>query len=168
MNKTRLILAVVTALALTIGVAACGDSNKSDSSSSSEPTEKTDSGGSSTADNAKDAQVVDVTAGEYYFKPSTTSVKAGKVTFDVDNVGAMVHEMVVYKLAAGEKPDGLKMDGAKAVENESQNMGEVESDELGPGKKGSVTVDLKPGNYILLCNVAGHYKKGMFKAFTVS
>ena len=35
-------------------------------------------------------------------------------------------------------------------------------------ESGSVTVDLRPGTYILYCNVAGHYVMGMWTSVTVT
>jgi uncharacterized cupredoxin-like copper-binding protein len=50
-------------------------------------------------------------------------------------------------------------------EEASGDLGEVS--ELEPGKSGSLTLDLKPGNYILFCNVPGHYMAGMWTALKV-
>src|SRR6266545_2093854 len=35
-------------------------------------------------------------------------------------------------------------------------------------KTKSTTIDLKPGNYVLVCNIERHYEKGMRTAFTVT
>jgi len=40
--------------------------------------------------------------------------------------------------------------------------------ELRPHDSGSVTVDMKPGLYILYCNIAGHYVMGMWTTVTVA
>ena len=37
-----------------------------------------------------------------------------------------------------------------------------------PGTTGTVTLKLDAGNYQLLCNIAGHYKNGMYTQLTVS
>ncbi|WP_245455931.1 sulfocyanin-like copper-binding protein [Mesorhizobium sp. M7A.F.Ca.US.008.03.1.1] len=39
--------------------------------------------------------------------------------------------------------------------------------ELDPDKSGTLTVDLKAGKYLLICNVPGHYGAGMWAEFTV-
>ena len=44
-------------------------------------------------------------------------------------------------------------------------MGEVA--ETAAGKSGSVTLTLKPGKYVLLCNVPGHFLAGQYTTFTV-
>jgi uncharacterized cupredoxin-like copper-binding protein len=37
-----------------------------------------------------------------------------------------------------------------------------------PGKTRSTTLTLKAGKYVLFCNEAGHFKAGMYGAFTVA
>jgi hypothetical protein len=49
---------------------------------------------------------------------------------------------------------------------ERADKGEVS--ELDPGKSGSVTVALKAGKYLLICNVPGHFGAGMWTEFTVT
>jgi uncharacterized cupredoxin-like copper-binding protein len=39
------------------------------------------------------------------------------------------------------------------------NLGEIEG--IAPGKSGRITLTLKRGRYLLICNVAGHYQLGM-------
>ena len=38
---------------------------------------------------------------------------------------------------------------------------------LAGAKTGTVTLDLKPGKYVLVCNIEKHYAQGMRSAFTV-
>lgn len=40
--------------------------------------------------------------------------------------------------------------------------------ELKPHGSGAVTVEVKPGTYILFCNIAGHYVMGMWTLVTVT
>ena len=41
-------------------------------------------------------------------------------------------------------------------------------DHLAAGASGSVTADLKPGTYELICHVPGHYMAGQHIPFTVT
>ncbi len=41
-------------------------------------------------------------------------------------------------------------------------VGKIEEGALGPGKTAQTTLDLPPGKYVLICNVPGHYKEGMY------
>lgn len=117
------------------------------------------------------ASSVEVTVKEWSITPASTSVQAGSVTFDVSNAGPNeVHEMVVVKtdLAADAVP--TKADGSIDEEGAGVTaIGEVEDVAVGSSK--SVTVDLAPGKYLLLCNIVNgaevHYQLGMHAAFEV-
>jgi uncharacterized cupredoxin-like copper-binding protein len=97
---------------------------------------------------------------------SVRSVPKGTVSFQVRNGSKiMVHEMVVSPVKDGTKQ--LPYDAAKMQvdEDAAGHLGEVA--ELEPGKSGALTLDLKPGVYILYCNVPGHYTRGMWTLLTV-
>jgi uncharacterized cupredoxin-like copper-binding protein len=99
-------------------------------------------------------------------KVSTHDVKAGPVTFAVHNASKqLVHEMVLspVKDAATALPYDKK--GQKVDEDAAGHLGEVA--ELAPGKGGSLTIDLKPGQYILYCNIPDHYVLGMWTLINV-
>ena len=53
--------------------------------------------------------------------------------------------------------------GARA--SEAGSVGEI--GEFKPGLTKRVTLSLKPGHYVLLCNIPGHFKAGMFHVVTV-
>lgn len=97
---------------------------------------------------------------------STNQVKAGKVTFNVTNSSqTLVHEFIVAKsdqpvetLPYDEKENEIKESAVK-VANEIEDMD--------PGKSGTLTINLDPGSYLLLCNKSGHFKAGMFNRLTV-
>ena len=100
-------------------------------------------------------------------KVSRASVPQGKVTFDVTNSSKdTIHEMIVIQLAEPGKPLPY-IDNQERVDEENvPDKGEVS--ELDPGASGSLTLDLKPGAYLLICNVPGHYAAGMWTKFTVT
>ena len=77
----------------------------------------------------------------------------------------MVHEMVV---APADPPKPLPYDKAdqEVKEDAATPIGEVS--ELDPGTSGKVELDLKPGRYVLFCNVPGHYMLGMWTELTVT
>ena len=110
---------------------------------------------------------VDVVEKEWSLQPSVTSIKAGETTFIVKNDGAIGHELVVLKTDL--PPAGLHMqasDPTRADEDtDADNVGEVENSDV--GSVVSVTLNLVPGHYVLVCNIAAHYKNGMFAAFEV-
>lgn len=98
-------------------------------------------------------------------KLSRKKVKAGEVTFEVTNSSKeTVHEMLVIPAPAdGKLPYDAKE--AKFDEDKAGSLGEVE--ETDPGKSGKLTLNLKPGKYILSCNVANHFANGMWTTITV-
>jgi len=98
---------------------------------------------------------------EFKVIPSVTTVKAGKVTFVVSNVGKINHEMVVVKTIV---PPGKLKENAEHEVSEKGSVGEAVVDH---GKTGRVTLTLKPGKYQLLCNLPSHYSAGQYIGFTV-
>jgi plastocyanin len=90
-------------------------------------------------------QTVELVATEFAFDPADVSVdEAGETTFTVSN--------------EGEFPHALEIEG---------NGIEEETEELGPGESGSVTVDLEPGEYELYCPVGDHRERGMVGTLVV-
>ena len=104
-------------------------------------------------------------AGPMTLTAAPDTAPAGKVTFKVTNNGTILHEMVVLKLKAGTTYDQLKVNSKNEV-SESTTVGEVGN--VPKGKTKSVTLKLKKGNYVLVCNIAKHYMLGMRAAFTVN
>jgi len=105
---------------------------------------------------------VSVVLKEWKLIPSSARIKAGKVTFLVKNDGALAHEFVVLRTDAHHH--ALAVKGGEAVETGLK--GEIVK--IVPGQKRSLTLSLKPGKYVLLCNLLGHYRAGQFAALRVS
>ena len=100
-------------------------------------------------------------------KISEKSVAAGEITFNAINSSKnLEHEMVIAKLADGATSLPYK-EGSGRVDENAPNMNLGEISELEPGEKSSLTVNLKPGKYVLYCNVGGHYASGMWTLLTV-
>ena len=136
--------------------------------SSSTKTATPSGGGGVTVPSVATGTPVAVTAGdksdtEQYLTAEPASVKAGPVTFTLTNKGTKKHEMVVLK--TDEAIDGLKVGPDNKV-SEDTTTGEVGETDI--GKSGVVTIDLKPGKYVLVCNLEKHYGQGMRVAFTVT
>lgn len=95
------------------------------------------------------------------------AAKAGKITFKVKNSSKdTIHEMIVMYRANPKDPLPYIADENRVDEDKAGDKGEVS--ELDPGASGSLTVDLKPGKYVLICNVPGHFVSGMWTEFTVN
>jgi uncharacterized cupredoxin-like copper-binding protein len=104
---------------------------------------------------------VQVTEKEWTVKPAPASAKPGKVTFVVRNAGKLAHEFVVLKTNIA--PGKLPIKGSKAAE--PGRLGKIA--EFKPGATKRLTLTLKAGKYVLICNVPAHYKAGQFGAFRV-
>jgi uncharacterized cupredoxin-like copper-binding protein len=97
---------------------------------------------------------------EFKVLASGTTVKAGKVTFTVTNVGKINHEMVVMK---SNLPPGKLPVNANHRVPEKGVVGEA--GDIHPGQTKKVTLTLPAGRYVLLCNIAGHYVAGQYSGF---
>lgn len=94
------------------------------------------------------------------------SIHAGKVTFKATNLSKeTVHEMIIAPVADENVVLPFVTNENRVDEEATHDLGEVS--ELDPGKSGSLTVDLKPGLYVLFCNVPGHFMAGMWTTLKV-
>jgi uncharacterized cupredoxin-like copper-binding protein len=114
------------------------------------------------ADAPAGSQVVAELA-DYKITVNVPSVKAGTIKIGVRNLGNMEHSFEVLKTDLPQ--DKLPVDNASAKANEDGKVGEIKS--IAAGKSASVTIELTPGKYVFICNVAGHYQLGMHTGFTV-
>lgn len=85
---------------------------------------------------------INVVEKEYAIAMDKTTIKAGSITINAKNNGSLPHNVEVKELT-------------KATDN------------IDPGKTGSLTVDLKPGTYTIICNIPGHEQLGMKMTLTV-
>jgi uncharacterized cupredoxin-like copper-binding protein len=106
--------------------------------------------------------VLNVTESEMNVTVSTHRVAAGRVTFVVRNTGTVVHELVVMRWSGNAKQMPRK--GYQVSERSA--VGEVADVE--PGHVGRATLTLKPGKYVLVCNIPGHYQLGMSTYLTAA
>ncbi len=122
---------------------------------------------------SKAAEVIKLS--EYKMRLSETSVKAGTVVFEGDNVGATKHEVV---LIAADDPKAIptKADGTIDEEKIEESTKQGEVGEIEVGKTLRHTYNLKPGKYVVFCNLTSkeagvdvsHFAKGMSAVITVS
>jgi uncharacterized cupredoxin-like copper-binding protein len=103
---------------------------------------------------------VNVSLREFTVNPSAGQAAAGRVTFRVHNGGTVAHEFVVLRT---DKPAGSLLKGARA--DETGNVGETGDLQAGASK--TLSLNLKPGHYALICNLPGHYQAGQHTDFTV-
>lgn len=105
---------------------------------------------------------VSVRLKEFKVLPSPVTARRGPVSFVVKNTGKVNHEFVVLRTSTA--PTKLRVKSGKAIE-----VGRVgETGALKPGKSRTLTLTLKVGKYVLLCNLPGHYQAGQRISFRVS
>ena len=163
MHKNRwLVLAGVVAalLSLAFFVAACGKEEEAGAPTATEGT------------------MVAVTVQEWSVNPETTSVPAGSVTFEVENIGPEhEHKFTILKtdLDAASLPtldDGSVDEADSGVEF----IDEIDEEDLPVGGSQELPVDLEAGAYVLICNIVkeedgeteSHYQQGMRTDFDVT
>ena len=135
---------------LAVSIGACGDDEKSSTSSGTTAT-------------TPGKTTVKASLGEYFIKLDQLLVPAGSVQFDVSNDGKIEHEFVIIKT----QPCARQ---ASAEKRRSQRGCRIV-----PGRYPSVNarqtktleVTLKPGKYVLICNLPGHYKAGQYTGLDV-
>jgi uncharacterized cupredoxin-like copper-binding protein len=119
---------------------------------------------------------VAATLKEWEIGLSPGTLTAGKITFNITNNGDKEHEFVVRKTDLKADALPLKDDGSGEVSEDATELTEVgDPSELAEIKAGSkdntLTVTLKPGHYVIFCNLhvedLVHYQKGMHTDFTV-
>ena len=108
---------------------------------------------------ATPGRVVDVTERDFAIKVSPRTLQAGNVVIRATNRGPDQHELIVARVRDSKLP--LRSDGLTLSEEklEKSTVGVLE-----PGQPNSVRelhVQLKPGHYVLFCNMSGHFMGGM-------
>ncbi len=110
------------------------------------------------------AATIAVALNEWALEVDEARAPAGKVTFDVANVGAVEHDFIVIRsdLAA----DALPTAGDAVDETQVEVVGRAVRIRV-RGVNVNVSLDLAAGSYVLVCNVPTHYDLGQRIAFTV-
>ena len=94
---------------------------------------------------------------DYKIVTDHPTIAAGHVVIGIRNHAAMAHELKVIKTDLA--PDQLPVDGATAKASEDGKVGELTNIPGGASRK--LVLELTPGKYVLICNIAGHYQLGM-------
>jgi len=145
LRTRRASYALVAALA--IATVACS----SDSSSSS---------GSDTSTSGEVASTVK----DFSITLDPTEVAAGQVKFSINNEGPSTHEFVVVQTDTA--PGDLPVDGALVSEDGIDVIGEAE--DIPPSTTVDLVLTLEAGQYVIICNIEGHYAQGMNAGLTVT
>jgi len=147
----------LTAMVISGGLVALGCGSDSDTTTVAE----TAAGGGA-------SKALSIDMGDYFYRPEAATAKAGSVTITAKNIGKLPHELVLARTNAA--PDALPTlpDGSvdeEELEKQDRAPGEIPETEV--GKTGKLTVDLPADNYVMYCNIPGHYAAGMYGSLTV-
>jgi uncharacterized cupredoxin-like copper-binding protein len=164
---------VVVALALIVAITGCSSSKKSTTATTTTAgggvSVTTPAAGSTVAVEVGDTNGLDGPAKSMTMTAAPSTVKAGEVTFTLKNTGTIEHEMVVILLPAGTTYDKLVPETTGPdVDKVSEDASVGEIAETAAGATATVTLNLKAGNYALVCNIAKHYAMGMVTPLTVT
>lgn len=124
--------------------------------------------GSGTSTQSAGGHTVNVTLDEYKVQVDSTSIGASKVTFQIANKGKVKHEFVILRTDIYSSPSALPTAGDKVQEDATGIEHVDEIDGLAAGEEKDLTVDLKPGTYLLICNYPGHVHDGMLAVLKVT
>lgn len=158
MKRLMVLLALLGLTAF--GLSACGGNKETTTGTTGTTTAKETAGGGG------GAGAVEVSEKEYSISPSPSSRKAGTVTFTAKNDGALAHNLWVIET---DKPAGDLPVKNSMVDSSAAGLKVIgKTPTYEPGSNETLKVKLKPGNYVLVCNVSGHYQAGMREQFTVT
>jgi caa(3)-type oxidase subunit IV len=116
--------------------------------------------------NAATGQVIDVKEVSFRIHLSQDHANAGPITFHIVN-GAddMLHEFIIIK--TDEPPGELPTDMSGRVEEDAVTI-IAAAEDIPPSNSRNLTVNLAAGQYVIVCNLPGHYLQGMRVEFTVT
>ena len=129
--------------AVAIAVAGCGGGSDDNSTSDGATQASTTGGAAATGAGGS----VTLTATDFRFNPSDSTVKSGDVSFTMKNDGQTSHSLEIEDVNGQDK--------------------ELEGD-VSPGQNGTLKVNLPPGKYEFYCPVGNHKEMGMEGEITVN
>jgi plastocyanin len=104
---------------------------------------------------------IKVTITDFAYTPSTFTVPAGaQVTLNATNNGAVEHEFAIMKLGTSVTPPFGDKD-------EGNIFWELDEIQAGTTKSATFTAPTEPGDYQIVCGLAGHIEQGMVGKLTV-
>jgi uncharacterized cupredoxin-like copper-binding protein len=117
---------------------------------------------------AAPATTLGITQKDFALVPSATTMPAGLVDLNVTDQGPTAHELLIFQTDLA--PDKLPLGPDGRVDEGGDGVLKVfdSGDNVPVGQTKTFHTALAAGNYVLVCNLPGHYKAGMHTAFTVT
>ena len=104
---------------------------------------------------------------DFKVRQDAAVVPAGTVSFRILNQGPTRHEFIVVRTDRAPEKLPLQRDGLTVNEDAPGIDLLDEVDGLDIDDRQTLVLDLAAGNYVLYCNLEGHYLGGMYAALTV-
>jgi uncharacterized cupredoxin-like copper-binding protein len=173
------LLMLLAAAGLALGLVGCSSSKKSSPVATATASSTASAETSQTPSAATPSEVTAVLS-EWKIKPEPASYKAGSVTFNVRNIGNTSHNLVIVKTDL--QPNALPTNADGSVDEAGPGIAVLgKTETIAPDVSRLLTVNLEPGNYVLICNILqttngqstlarplAHYAQGQAVAFTVT
>jgi uncharacterized cupredoxin-like copper-binding protein len=110
---------------------------------------------------------VNVRLEDFEVRRDAAVVPAGTVSFRILNQGPTTHELIVVRTDHAPDKLPLQSDGL-TVDEEGPGVHLLdEAEGLDIDDRQTLVLDLAAGDYVLYCNLEGHYLGGMYAALTV-
>jgi uncharacterized cupredoxin-like copper-binding protein len=110
---------------------------------------------------------VNVLLEDFEVRRDAAVVPAGTVSLRILNQGPTTHEFIVVRTDRASDRLPLQRDGL-TVNEDAPGIDLVdEAEDLDIDDRQTLVLDLAAGNYVMYCNLEGHYLGGMHAALTV-
>ncbi len=107
---------------------------------------------------------ITATVKDFAIALSPSDAAAGEVKFIITNDGPSTHEFVVISTDLAD--DALPVTDGLVSEDGVEVTGEAE--DIASGASPSLVLSLDAGQYVIICNIVGHYEAGMHTSLTVA
>ena len=108
---------------------------------------------------------VDASLHDFRIATSRTAVPSGTVTIVIHNRAPATHEFLVLRTDLAPEQLPIAADGLSVDETKVGHAGEVS--DVRAGTIETLKLKLRPGRYVLICNLEGHYLGGMHRSLIV-
>jgi uncharacterized cupredoxin-like copper-binding protein len=115
-------------------------------------------GGSGTGDTSTTLRI---DMSEFAFEPETLTVPAGQqIRLDLKNIGSIEHDFIILK-------KGVVLPGKFDHHEQVNDVYFHAMLDAGKADTFTFTAPTEPGEYQVICGIAGHFQAGMFGSLTV-
>ena len=148
------LLSILAVAVLSFAVMSCDDD---DSGAPSEPTDATPS---STEEQGTVGTIIGVNESEYTIRLNQRTAPAGEMKFILMNEGSIAHQFVLVKTEIPAEDLPLAENGFADTQAEGIEL-IYKEEAFPPAERRELELTLDPGHYVMLCNLPGHYARGM-------